>query len=41
MSIYQTANGRWIAQVTVRRKKSHVGSFETEAEARAAKRASA
>lgn len=36
MSVYQDRAGRWIAQVSQQRKKRHVGSFSTEAEARAA-----
>ena len=37
MSVFQSPSGRWQAQISVKRKNRYVGTFDTEAEARAAK----
>src|SRR5687768_6855547 len=38
MSVHRVASGRWVAQLPIgHRKKVHLGTFDTEAEARAAK----
>jgi hypothetical protein len=36
VSVYQARNGRWAAQISTKPKKIHVGTFDTEADARAA-----